>query len=202
MCIRDSIDIVEGQTGIAIGDVSGKGIAAALIMASFRASLIAEIRNNYSIRTICRKVNNLLCESVRPGSFVTALYGVLDSRNHVLTFSNCGHDQPILLRSDDRVEYLKEGGPLLGVTPNVDYEERPVYLNRGEVVLLYTDGVSEAFNSADEAFGRERLIQVLRDNRRETSQGISEAIFKAVKEYASRRYVFDDLTMIVLKRLE
>jgi len=198
----DFIDIVEGQTGIAIGDVSGKGIAAALIMASFRASLIAEIRNNYSIRTICRKVNNLLCESVRPGSFVTALYGVLDSRNHVLTFSNCGHDQPILLRSDDRVEYLKEGGPLLGVTPNVDYEERPVYLNRGEVVLLYTDGVSEAFNSADEAFGRERLIQVLRDNRRETSQGISEAIFKAVKEYASRRYVFDDLTMIVLKRLE
>ncbi|MCK4606118.1 MAG: SpoIIE family protein phosphatase [candidate division Zixibacteria bacterium] len=198
----DFIDIVKGQTGIAIGDVSGKGIAAALIMASFRASLIAEIRNNYSIRAICHKVNNLLCESVRPGSFVTALYGVLDSRNHVLTFANCGHDQPILLRSDGRVEYLKEGGPLLGVTPDVDYEERPVYLNRGEVVLLYTDGVSEAFNSADEAFGTERLIQVLRDNRRESSQTISEVIFKAVKEHASRRHVFDDLTMIVLKRLD
>ncbi len=198
----DFIDIVEGQTGIAIGDVSGKGIAAALIMASFRASLIAEIRNNYAIRTICRKVNNLLCESVRAGSFVTALYGVLDSKNHVLTFANCGHDQPILLRSDGRVEYLKEGGPLLGVTPNVDYEERPIYLNRGELVLFYTDGVSEAFNSADEPFGKERLIQVLRDNRRESSQSISEAVFRAVKEFASRRHVFDDVTMIVLKRLE
>ncbi|UCC44396.1 MAG: GAF domain-containing protein, partial [Candidatus Zixiibacteriota bacterium] len=92
----DFIQIVDGHLGVAIGDVSGKGMPAALIMASYRASLIAEIRNNYSIRTICSKVNSLLCESLDPGNYVTAVYGVLDFKNHIMTFSNCGHDPPVL----------------------------------------------------------------------------------------------------------
>ena len=86
---------LDGQTGIVIGDVAGKGIPASLIMASFRASLLAEIRNNYSISTICRKVNNLLHESITSDNFVTAVYGVLNSQAHVFTYANCGHNLPI-----------------------------------------------------------------------------------------------------------
>lgn len=197
----DFISIIDSQTGIAIADVSGKGIPAALLMASYRASLIAEIRNNYSIRTICHKANSLMYESVRPGSFVSGVYGVLDSKNHVFTFANCGHNLPILLRNDGSVEYLREGGPLLGVTPDAEYEERPVYLNAGEVVLLYTDGVTEVFDSEGTEFGLDRLIEILWNYKDSTAIEIQDVVYNTVKQFASPRHVFDDLTMVVIKRL-
>jgi sigma-B regulation protein RsbU (phosphoserine phosphatase) len=197
----DFIRIVDNHTAIAIGDVSGKGVPAALIMASFRASMIAEIRNNYSIRTICTKVNNLLCESLKPGNFVTAVYGVLDSKNHILTFANCGHDLPILLRNNSEIEYLKEGGQVLGITRDAVYEERPLFLNPGEIVIFYTDGVTEVFDSQERQFGVERLIRVVEENRNKTCHDIQGAVYDAVKRFASPQHVFDDFTMIVLKRL-
>lgn len=196
----DFISIVDGQTGIAIGDVSGKGIPASLIMAAFRASLIAEIRNNYSIRTIFRKVNNLLYESVRAGSFVTAVYGVLDSKNHVLTFANCGHNLPLLIRNDGRVEYLREGGPVLAVSPDAEYEERPVYIHSGEIILLYTDGVTEVFDSEDRDFPVEKLVEIVWKHRRGSSREILDEIYDAVHAHAAPDHIFDDLTMIVIKR--
>ncbi len=197
----DFFRIVQNHTGIAIADVSGKGIPAALIMASFRASIIAEIRNNYSIRTICGKVNNLLCESLQPGSFVTAVYGVLDSKNHILTFTNCGHDFPILLRKSGEIEYLKEGGQILGITRDVSYEERPVFLNPDEIVVFYTDGVTEVFDSEERQFGVERLISTIKDNKEKSCREIQDAVYDAVKRFASPEHIFDDFTMVVLKRL-
>ena len=196
----DFIRIVDNQVGIAIGDVSGKGIPAALLMASFRASMIAEIRNNYSIRIICKKVNRLLYESMQPGNFVTAVYGVLDSKNHVFTFANCGHNLPLLLRADGSVEHLSEGGPLLGVTRDAEYEERPVYIGKNDIIILFTDGVVEVFNDNDEEFGEERLIEIIKANKNKSTTEIRDAIYMAVKEFASDSYTFDDFTMIVLKR--
>ena len=197
----DFIKIVDNQYGIAIADVSGKGVPAALIMASFRASLIAEIRNNYSIRTIAQKVNNLLWESVRAGSFVTAVYCVLDSRNHILTFTNCGHNLPFLLRVDGQVEYLREGGQVLAVTPNVTYEERPVFLAAGEIAVFYTDGVTEVFNAEGEEYGLDRLTELVAQNRTKTSQELVDLIHDTVKHWAGPKHVFDDFTMIILKRV-
>ncbi len=196
----DFIQIVDNQIGIAIGDVSGKGIPASLLMASFRASMIAEIRNNYSIRIICQKVNQLLHESMQPGNFVTAVYGVMDIKNHIFTFSNCGHDFPLLLRADGTIEQLREGGPVLGVVPDAIYEERPVYINKDDIVILYTDGVVEVFNNNDEQFGEERLIKIIQQNRDKSTTEIRTAIYKAVNKFASKKHIFDDFTMIVLKR--
>ena len=197
----DFIKIVEGQTGIAIGDVSGKGIPASLIMASFRASLIAEIRNNYAIRAICQKVNNLLYESITGGNFVTALYGVLDSKNHIFTFCNCGHNLPVLVRSSGEVEYLKEGGQVLGVTAEAIYEERPIFLGKGDLVVFYTDGVTEIFDSHDQEFGLPRLVELLKENREKSSVEIQDIIYLEAKAFASSEHIFDDFTTIVLKRL-
>lgn len=197
----DFIDIIEGQMGVAIGDVSGKGIPAALLMAAFRASLIAEIRNNFSIRTICRKVNRLLCESMDPGNFVTAVYGVLDLRHHVFTFANCGHNLPVLLRSDGSVEYLREGGPLLGVTADATYDERPVHVDVGDIIALYTDGVTEIFDANDKEFGLARLIEVIKENKTKSASEIQEEVYASVIRHAQSDFVFDDFTMIVLKRI-
>ncbi len=196
----DFINIVEGQTGIVIGDVSGKGIPAALIMAAFRSSLLAEIRNNYSIATICRKVNSLVFESVRAGNFVSAVYGVLDSKNHVLTFSNCGHNLPLHFKANGQVDYLKEGGQVMGVSADVIYEQRPVVINAGEVIVFYTDGVTEVFDDAGREFGLERLMGVVIENQKRPSFEILDNIVKSVRHFASKDHLFDDLTAIVLKR--
>ncbi len=197
----DFLKIIDNQTGIAIADVSGKGIPASLIMASFRASLIAEIRNNYAIRVICRKVNSLLCESVEQGNYVTAFYGVLDSKNDIFTFSNCGHNQPILLRQNGDVEFLKEGGLALGIMPDKDYEERPIYLQSGDLIFFYTDGVTEVDNDKGEDFTVDLLVKTLQEFRPLPAQEIQSKIFERVKEFAAESFVFDDLTMIVLKKL-
>ena len=198
----DFIRIVDNQVGIAIADVSGKGIPASLLMASFRASLIAEIRNNYSIRTICEKVNQLMCESMQPGNFVTAVYGVLDAKNHVFTFANCGHNQPILIRANDEIEYLAEGGPIVGVTPDAVYEERPIYIGQNDIIILYTDGVVEVFNDNEEEFGDKRVIEIIKANHDKSTTEIRDLIYNAVKEFASADHLFDDFTMVVLKRTD
>ena len=196
----DFIKIVNSHLGVAIADVSGKGMPAALIMASFRASLIAEIRNNYSIRTIGEKVNSLLFESLEPGNYVTGVYAVLDSANHILTFSNFGHNPPVLLRQDGRVELLTEGGLVLGVTGKAVFEERALMLQPGDLVVMYTDGVTEVFDEAGREFGRDGLIGVMKENRSRGSSDIAEAIGEAVARHASAEHVFDDLTLVVAKR--
>jgi sigma-B regulation protein RsbU (phosphoserine phosphatase) len=195
----DFIPIIENQVGIAIGDVSGKGVPAALIMASFRASLIAEIRNNYAIRSVMFKVNNLLFESTESDIYVTAVYGVLDTKNRIFTFTNAGHNAPIFRRADGRMEYLIEGGVVLGTFENSKYEERPLSLSSGDLIVLYTDGVTEAKNEKEEEFGTKRLKQVINDSHQLSAIQIQENIYKAVKNFTGNLPQADDLTMIVIK---
>jgi sigma-B regulation protein RsbU (phosphoserine phosphatase) len=195
----DFIPIIENQIGIVIADVSGKGIPAALIMASVRASLIAEIRNNYAIRSIMAKVNNLLFESTASDIYVTAVYGVLDAKNRIFTFSNGGHNAPILRRADGEMKYLTEGGMALGMFENSRYEERPLGVNPGEIIVFYTDGVTEAKNDQQEEFGTRRLKQVIDDSHQLSAAQIQENIYEAVKEFTGLSHQEDDLTMIVFK---
>ena len=196
----DFIKIVDSHWGVAIADVSGKGMPAALIMASFRASLIAEIRNNYSIRTICEKVNALLYESIDPGSYVTGVYSVLDAANHILTFSNFGHNPPVLLRASGNVEYLTEGGIVLGVTKESTFEEKALFLGPGDIVVMYTDGVTEVFDADGREFGKSGLVDVIRRTADKGAAEIADAIQDAVMAFAAPDHVFDDLTLVVFKR--
>jgi serine phosphatase RsbU (regulator of sigma subunit) len=195
----DFIPINENQMGIVIADVSGKGIPAALIMASVRAGLIAEIRNNYAIRSIMAKVNNLLFESTASDIYVTAVYGVLDPKNRIFTFSNAGHNAPILRRADGEMKYLIEGGMALGMFENSKYEERPLGLSPGEIIVFYTDGVTEAKNDGQEEFGTRRLKQVIDDSHQLGARQIRENIYEAVKKFTGVSHQEDDLTMIVFK---
>lgn len=197
----DFIPIVRNQFGIAIGDVSGKGIPASLIMAAFRASLKAEIRNNFAIRAILDKVNNLLYESIERDRFVTAVYGVLDSKNKIFTFSNAGHNPPILRRTSGEVVYLKEGGVALGAIQNSTYEERPISLARGDILLFYTDGVTEVIDEDGNEFDVERLLHSLDRSVHLTAREIIDRIVSRTKEFGSMKRETDDLTMIIIKTL-
>jgi len=195
----DFIPIVDSQLGLAIGDVSGKGVAASLLMATFRASLLAEIRNQYAIRRILEKVNRLLFESMDSGKFVTAFYGVLDVKNRVFTFSNAGHNPPLLLRANGTVEWLSEGGLPLGILADAVYEERPVPLATGDVLVLYTDGVTEASNNTEEQYGTKRLEDIVRKLRDLSAAEIVRSIEHDVEAFTGEVHLNDDLTLVVAR---
>ena len=197
----DFIRIADGHLGVVVADVSGKGIPAALIMASFRASLIAEIRNNYSIRTIMAKVNKLLWESVEADRFVTAIYGVLDLQNRRFTYVNAGHNPAIVFRAaTGRMDQLDATGPLLGTLEGATYKERHVEIHPGDVVVLYTDGVTEALSPEGELFGMERLQEVVRARAADGAGAVLRAIREAVRAFQEGRQT-DDLTVVVVKGL-
>ncbi len=195
----DFIPVTDTRMGLAIADVAGKGIPAALIMAGFRMSLLAEVRNEFAIRAVMRKVNSLLYESTERDKFVTAFYGVLDYRNHALVFSNAGHNPPILRHRDGTIEYLLDGGLALGIMPDSRYEERPMPLRPGDVLVLYTDGVSEAESPDGEQFGTTRIEQVMARMMDASAQEIVDGIIEAVRQFAGERGQNDDLTLLVMK---
>ncbi len=198
----DYIDIEDGQTGLVIADVSGKGIPASLIMASFRASLIAEIRNNYAIRAIMQKVNRLMSESLDRGNFVTAVYGVLDNKSKIFTFSNAGHFPPILVDKDGEIIELTEGGLAFGIKPEARYEERPIGLHVGDVLIFFTDGVTEAQNSQNDQFETDRLVDIVRKNRGNSAEAIAHTIVDAIDDFKAPDFILDDLTIMILKVLD
>ncbi|MBI3951403.1 MAG: PP2C family protein-serine/threonine phosphatase, partial [Acidobacteria bacterium] len=197
----DFIPIVEGHLGVVVADVAGKGIPASLIMAGFRAFLLSEIRNNYAIRTIFAKVNNLLYESLKEYQFVTAFYGVLDVARRRFTYSNAGHHPAILLRADGQQRHLKSGGPVLGMFEGTTYNERFMDLAPGDILLLYTDGLVEAQNQAGEMFGRERLEQFARANAHLNAHESCEAIYAEMRRFTEEECLTDDTTIVVIKVL-
>jgi phosphoserine phosphatase RsbU/P len=198
----DFVDITDDQFGVMIGDVSGKGIPAGILMASFRASLRAEIRNNYAIGTILSKVNRLMWESSEDTAFVTAVYCVLNTSTGRLTFSNAGHNPVLLLRADGRECWLDEGGMLLGVFPKVQYNESHIDLADGDMLVFYTDGITEATSATDEMFGPQRLLEVAREREvGETSHAICRRLLTAVYSHCQGTHVADDLTAIVIQKV-
>jgi len=194
----DFIDIIDGQVGVAIADVAGKGVPAALIMATFRASLIAEIRNNYALRSIMQKVNRLLCERNEGSRFVTAIYGVLDVRNRILTFSNAGHNPGILRRADGTIIMLKEGGTALGLFENATFDERALGLMPGDMIFLYTDGVTDTVGRDGTMFEMERLIELVHRAAGRPAAAIVKMVEAAIEEFADHEQSQDDLTMLVI----
>jgi serine phosphatase RsbU (regulator of sigma subunit) len=197
----DFIPVSETRLGLAIADVSGKGIPAALIMAGFRMSLLAEIRNEFAIRAVMRKVNSLLHESIERDKFVTAFYGLLDVKNRMLIYANAGHNPPIVIRRDGTIEYLAEGGVALGVLPDAEFEDCPVELPPGDLLVLYTDGISEAESESGEQFGRRRIEQCVSRLAGESSKAIVEAVVREVEAWTGARGPNDDLTLMVVKSL-
>ena len=193
----DLIYVSPGQWGIVIADVFGKGIPASLVMASFRASLLAEIRNNYAISTIMRKVNRLMWESVEPERCVTACYGVLDSVAGVLTYSNAGHLYPLVIRKDG-VRHLTSGGMLLGAVEHVSYEEGRVHLKSGDLLLFFTDGLTEAEDASGEPFGEDRLVEVARAALDLRCSDIVKRIHQTIMSFTGAKLA-DDFTVVAVK---
>jgi sigma-B regulation protein RsbU (phosphoserine phosphatase) len=179
--------------------VAGHGVGAALMMANFRACLRIESRNNFAIRTILAKVNDYLIESDLPGSYVTAFYGVLDRRNHRLTYANAGHNAPFVAHSNGKFEILDTGGLLLGSFEQATYQETTLDLQKGDILVFYTDGVTESRDGSGKEFGTESLKRLVRKYRDLSASNMVQRICEDVLKYQSSEIGRDDLTLSIVK---
>jgi sigma-B regulation protein RsbU (phosphoserine phosphatase) len=197
----DWVRIYEDQIGIVIADVSGKGVPAALLMAFLRASLRAATHIGYSPHISMSKVNYLLWESIERNQFVTAFYAVLDATNRTLAYSNAGHNPPILMDAEGNARFEKRGGVPLGVFRDSRYYEYYETIEPGQILVLYTDGATEATNPAGEEFGDDRLVEAVRSSREMTAREMIDFLHNNLMEWTEGRGAHDDVTFFVVKAL-
>jgi serine phosphatase RsbU (regulator of sigma subunit) len=201
----DFLELDTGRLGVAIADVAGKGIPAALLMANLQASLRAQDLRPESVSAIASRLNGILVKNTDERMFVTLFCGVLDRMSATFTYTNAGHNPPILLRADGRLERLEQGGLLLGFLSGQSYVQAEAALEPGDLLVLFTDGITEAVDPQAEGsesryFGEEKLIQVLRANASGSVAEIQAAVLSAVATHTRQSPQGDDITLVVIKR--
>jgi sigma-B regulation protein RsbU (phosphoserine phosphatase) len=198
----DFIRLADGRTGVCLGDVSGKGMPASLLMANVQATLRGQtLLDRGGVAGTVRRSNRLLYETTPPEKFVTLIYGALDPGKHTFCFTNAGHDHPVLFRKKGKTLRLQSGGIVLGILPDYDYTEETVEFHPGDVLVIYSDGICESMNAAQEQFGIERLTAVVAARLGEGAQQILKAVVAAAKEHAGDAPQYDDMTVVVVKRV-
>ena len=195
----DFLNLGPDRLGFVIGDVSGKGIAAALLMANLQANLRSQcaIALDQPQRLLCA-VNRLFCQNTTEGAYATLFFAEYDDRTRRLRYANCGHLAALLLRSGGALERLASTGTVLGLFDDWDCSVEQRRLAPGDTVVLYTDGVTEAFSPAGEEFGESRLVEALRRSRHLPSQDLLAAIVDEVRRFSAHAQR-DDVTLIVAR---
>lgn len=195
----DVIDLGDGRLAVTIGDVSGKGTPAAILMANVQAAVRALSESGVPAAQLIARVNRLVHTFTEESAFITFFYCVLDTRTGDVCYVNAGHNPPSILRADGGKELLDRGGLVIGILPGADYEEGHTILGPGDGLVLYTDGITEAANAEEEMFGEERLEMVLREHRHESAREIEEHVYSGIRSFVGTAAQSDDLTMVVVK---
>lgn len=195
----DFLDLGLDRLGLVIGDIAGKGIAAALLMANLQANLRSQcaIALNQP-RRFLQSVNQLFFENTADSAYATLFFAEYDDRAQRVRYANCGHLSAILLRRDDTLERLDSTGTVLGLFKNWDCSIGECQLVCGDTLALYTDGISESSNERGEEFGEEGLIEALRNHHEKPSHALVRSIAEEVQQYGTREQ-HDDITLIVAK---
>lgn len=194
----DFIDLPWGNVGLAVADVVGKGVPAALMMASVRAALRAFARGVYDLTEIMSLVNRHMHRETRIGEFATMFYGVFSPDGRQLTYCNAGHDPPLMIRGDS-VKKLETGGTLIGVVKDAVYNQEVLHLEPGDVLLFYTDGAIDAMNFDGEMYGRERLLESFIRHRSLDVQALIQQIVWDIRRFAGLATQSDDITVVAAK---
>ncbi len=206
----DFLDVGDHRIGIALADIAGKGIAAALIMSVVQASLrILSTEGDISLPQLAARMNNFLHRSTKSNSYATFFYAEIDEASRRLHYVNAGHNPPYLLRSNNvhstgstdnsEIQELATGGSVIGLFPQMSYQEAAIDLRSGDVLIIFTDGVTEALNPKEEEFGEERLKELLQQLVHLPVQEISARISEELKNWIKDAAQHDDLTFIVMK---
>jgi serine phosphatase RsbU (regulator of sigma subunit)/pSer/pThr/pTyr-binding forkhead associated (FHA) protein len=197
----DFIERANGNLVVALGDVSGKGTAAALLMSSLHAAVHAQVESHESPVTTIQSINRYLVASIPANRFVTLFYAELDPKTGSLAFLNAGHNPPLIVHSGGTMEQLAAGGLPLGIMADADFREGRTKLQPGDVLVIYSDGVSEAVNPAGEEFGPTRLYEVVARNLDASAAGIRDRIESSLTKFCQGTPAADDITLVICKRL-
>jgi sigma-B regulation protein RsbU (phosphoserine phosphatase) len=199
----DFIPLPNGRLGILVADVAGKGMGAALYMALSR-TLIRTYAAEYDTRPdlVLSAVNDRILMDTRASLFVTVFYGILDPVSGTLTYSNAGHNPPYLLNANDGgvVQELRRTGIPLGIPEDMTWQQAAVPVAPGDVLVLYTDGITEAQDGQDRFFGEGRLLEIVRDSLGRSARDIQDALISEVHEFVGAAPQFDDITLMVVAR--
>jgi sigma-B regulation protein RsbU (phosphoserine phosphatase) len=196
----DFIKRDDGRLVIALGDVSGKGTAAALLMSSLHASIHAQTGSHDTLVQTISAVNRYLAENIPSNRFVTLFYAELDPDSGALSFLNAGHNPPLIVHAAGTVEQLASGGLPLGIKADADYREGRTTLQPGDVLVIYSDGVTEAASPNGEEFGPTRLYEVVSRNVEASAAGIRDRIESALTKFSQGTQAADDITLVIVKR--
>ena len=195
----DVIKLNEKRTLVAIGDVSGKGVQAALLMANLQAFLKSIVKQNIALDEASNLINDLVSENTIMGSFITFFWGILDDDTKELIYVNAGHNPPLLVRGG-KIQKLKKGGMILGViATTLPYESEKIELMSGDFIVLFTDGISEAMNLNEEEYSDKRLEELLIKTADRNAEDILNSIVSEVKKFTSGAMQSDDITCLVIK---
>ncbi len=195
----DFISIGSGRTGIVIADASGKGVPAALFAARMQVMIQSEVKFGKRLREMMGSINTFLSVSTSSDRFATCFYGEIDNNERRLYYCNAGHNYPILVRKNGSIENLRKGGLILGAFPDVKYESGEVLFRPGDVLVLYTDGLSEAMDDNDIEYGDQRLTENITKFRTHPAEVICSMIIKSVKQFAAGTNDLDDMTLVVVR---
>jgi sigma-B regulation protein RsbU (phosphoserine phosphatase) len=190
--------INESHAALCVADVAGKGFPAALLMSNMQAALKSLTSERISPSELCLKLNRLMCGNTPLRKFVTCFYADLDIVNRTLTFSNAGHNPPVLMHREGECIRLEDGGPVIGAFTGSKYTQREIQLSEGDRLLLFTDGVTEARNQSGEEFGEERLQKCVRSYRGQNAPELRTMILNEVAEFCSNNFEDDAALMVVI----
>ena len=196
----DFIKRDDGRLVIALGDVSGKGTAAALLMSSLHASIHAQTGSHDTLVETISAVNRYLAENIPSNRFVTLFYAELDPDSGAVSFLNAGHNPPLIVHAAGTVEQLASGGLPLGIKADAEYREGRTHLQPGDVLVIYSDGVTEAASPNGEEFGPTRLYEVVSRNVDASAAGIRDRIESALTKFSQGTQAADDITLVIVKR--
>lgn len=196
----DFIQCPDGRLVVALGDVSGKGTSAALLMSSLHAAVHAQVASCHSLAETVRAVNRYLADNTPANRFVTLFYAELDPVTGSLSFINAGHNPPLIAHEAGTTEQLGSGGLPLGILPDFDYREGRTQLRPGDVLVAYSDGVTETQNPQGEEFGAARLQEIVANNIHRSAGGIRDKIEAALSSFAQGTPSVDDITLLIVKR--
>jgi PAS domain S-box-containing protein len=196
----DFIEASDNNLIFCLGDVSGKGMPASLIMSNLQSNLHTQALLNLPVKESVKNANKIIHANTDSTKFITLFYGILDFKKHIITYCNAGHDRPVFLRDGALKKDLSVGGIPIGCMPDFEYKEEKIPLERGSVLVLYSDGITEAMNQKEEEFGLERLTEILYKNRYNPSEEISKIVLEQIADFCGETEQMDDITLLVLKR--
>jgi sigma-B regulation protein RsbU (phosphoserine phosphatase) len=196
----DFIPVDKNRIAVCLGDVSGKGLPAALLMANVQATLRGQILSEGTPKVLIRRSNKLLYQNTTSDKFVTLFFSILDVEKHTLSFTNAGHDHPFLLSGDKEPRRLKTGGLVVSIMEDFPFEEEVIPLQPGDTLVINSDGITEALNSKKEQFGEKRLAAILKESLDLPAKELIDRIIEHVKKFTGTYPQFDDMTLVVVKR--